>query len=123
MSNTTTTVTTTDHWWKTAGHTYTNKDTGAFGTAFSEENWFLHVLPGLICGIVGLIFVVFTYNQIRNYEVKNQAVKKLGVIINQGAKDFLTAEYKWLLVFVTFIFVAVSLLLIGSKNSPSFLSP
>mgnify|MGYP000048452019 FL=1 len=110
MSNTTTTVTTTDLWWKTAGHTYTNKDTGAFGTTFSEGNWFLHVLPGLICGIVGLIFVVFTYNQIRNYEVKNDAVKKLGVIINQGAKDFLTAEYKWLLVFVTFIFVAVSCL-------------
>jgi H(+)-translocating pyrophosphatase len=117
MSNTTTTVTTPDLWWKTAGHTYTNKDTGAFGTTFSDGNWFLHVLPGLICGIVGLIFVVFTYNQIRNYKVTNEAVKKLGVIINRGAKDFLTAEYKWLLVFVIFIFVAVSVLLIGSKNS------
>jgi len=115
MSNYTNTYTA---WWKSTDYTYTNKDVGNFGEdVLAGDNWYLHVLPGLIAGLIGIVFVGITYSSIKNYEVKNNAVKQLGVIINQGAKDFLTAEYKWLLVFVTFIFVAVSCLLIGSKNS------
>ena len=108
-------------WWKSTDFVYTNKDTGNFFTGdaavFADGGWYLHVLPGFIAGLIAIIFVIVTYNEIASYEVKNKAVKDLGKIINQGAKDFLTAEYRWLLVFVLFIFAALSCLLIGSKNS------
>jgi K(+)-stimulated pyrophosphate-energized sodium pump len=114
MSNNTYTA-----WWKSTDYAYKNTDTGNFvgDGVLAGANWYLHVLPGLMAGLIAIIFVGITYSNIKNYEVKNNAVKQLGVIINQGAKDFLTAEYKWLFVFVTFIFIAVSCLLIGSKNS------
>ena len=100
--NTTTVTVAYKAWWKT-DYTYTNKDTGNFfsgdNAVFSDNGWYLHVLPGAIAGLLAIIFVVFTYNEISNYEVKNKAVRDLGKIINQGAKDFLTAEYKWLCLF------------------------
>ena len=109
--NTTTVTVAYKAWWKT-DYTYTNKDTGNFfsgdNAVFSDNGWYLHVLPGAIAGLLAIIFVVFTYNEISNYEVKNKAVRDLGKIINQGAKDFLTAEYKWLGVFVAVIFVVLS---------------
>jgi len=114
MSNTTLS----QYWWKTSGYEYTNEDTGM--ALFSlEANWYLHALPGTIAGLIALIFVIITYQGLVAYKknITNEEMLKLGDIIMNGAKDFLRAEYKWLAVFVVFIFTALSLLLIGSENN------
>merc|ERR1711968_297014 len=107
------------YWWRSSDYEYVNKDIGNMADkALAGDNWFVHALPGTIAGVIALIFVVVTYYGLLQYktQIENKEMLKLGNIIMNGAKDFLKAEYYWLLIFVVFVFTALSLILIGSKN-------
>merc|ERR1711968_77215 len=108
------------YWWRSSDYEYVNKDIGNMADkALAGDNWFVHALPGTIAGVIALIFVVVTYYGLLQYktQIENKEMLKLGNIIMNGAKDFLKAEYYWLLIFVVFVFTALSIILIGSKNS------
>jgi len=103
---------------------------GATGTGFV-----IATVPALVCAVIGLIMMLVIKCQVvklPNGAVKGdtangkevteaqveqgQKMKDLGNVIHQGAVDFLNTEYKFLAMFVCFIFVAVSCLLTGAER-------
>jgi len=74
-------------------------------------------LPAMGCALVALlVMMIFTCNVLGKDEGTDK-MKDLARKIHTGAVNFLITEYKFLAAFVLFIFVAVSCMLIGAKNS------
>ena len=76
-------------------------------------------VPALICAFLGLIVMMFFRKLVTDMPEgpageEGDKMKKLAKDIHQGAVNFLNTEYKFLAMFVVFIFVAVSCLLIGA---------
>jgi len=76
------------------------------------------LVAGIIGSVIALATAVFFTLAVMKQSPGPDGHEMLALadMIHKGAKDFLRAEYKWLVVFVIFIFVAVSCLLIGSKT-------
>merc|ERR1719424_1069759 len=76
-------------------------------------------VPPLICAVLGLIVMLVFRKLVTDMPEgpagdEGDKMKKLAKDIHQGAVNFLNTEYKFLAMFVVFIFVAVSCLLIGA---------
>merc|ERR1719424_1083675 len=89
-------------------------------TAGSGGNaWWITTVPPLICAVLGLIVMLVFRKLVTDMPEgpagdEGDKMKKLAKDIHQGAVNFLNTEYKFLAMFVVFIFVAVSCLLIGA---------
>jgi H(+)-translocating pyrophosphatase len=84
---------------------------GANGNA-----WWITVLPALISSFLGILVMFYYRSEVSKMPVGTEEMDILHKAIHKGAVDFLNTEYKYLGVFVSFIFVAVSCLLIGSTR-------
>ena len=65
----------------------------------------LKVIP--IFGIIALLFAVYLTKKVGREEPGNARMKEISEAISDGAKAFLTAEYKILIIFVLVLFVAI----------------
>ena len=65
----------------------------------------LKVIP--IFGIIALLFAVYLTKKVGREEPGNARMKEISGAISDGAKAFLTAEYKILIIFVLVLFVAI----------------
>merc|ERR1719424_996508 len=89
-------------------------------TAGSGGNaWWITTVPPLICAVLGLIVMLVFRKLVTDMPEgpagdEGDKMKKLAKDIHQGAVNFLNTEYKFLAMFVVFIFVVVSCLLIGA---------
>ena len=101
---------------------------GATGTGF-----IVATVPALVCAVIGLIMMLVIKCKVVNFDngavkgtkaqvEQGQKMRELGETIHTGAVNFLTTEYKFLALFVIFIFVAVSCLLVGAERPSDGLS-
>lgn len=84
---------------------------GSGGTA-----WLITTIPALACSLIGLIVMFIFRRTVEGLPEGSDKMKKLAKDIHEGAVNFLNTEYKFLSMFVLFIFVAVTCLLIGAKR-------
>ena len=98
--------------------------TGAVFTLNSDNGHFITSLPAMGTALVGLAVMLVFQKIVVSKPQGSDHMKGLAAKIHKGSKDFLITEYKFLTVFVIFIFVAVSCLLINSlKKSDNQASP
>jgi len=70
-------------------------------------------LLSLVIAAAGLAYAVNAFKQIMAKDAGDDAMQKIAKAVQDGAKAFLYAEYKWLAVFVAVAFV---LLMVGTDN-------
>ena len=70
-------------------------------------------LLSLVIAAAGLAYAVNAYKQIMAKDPGDDLMQKISKAVQDGAKAFLFAEYKWLAVFVVVVFV---LLMMGTDN-------
>jgi H(+)-translocating pyrophosphatase len=77
---------------------------------------YLTTIPAIGCALIGLIVMVaFTFD-VLGRSPGTDKMKDLAAKIYKGSVDFLNTEYKFLAIFVLFIFACVSCMLIDSKD-------
>jgi H(+)-translocating pyrophosphatase len=91
--------------------------TGAIFDLNNENAHILTAVPAIVCGLIGLATMMAFTQIVRSKSEGTEKMKMLAAKINKGAVDFLTTEYKFLAVFVIFIFTGVSCMLIGAKGA------
>ena len=67
----------------------------------------LMVVP--VLGIVALLFAAYLAAKVNKQDAGTDRMKEIAVAINDGAKAFLTAEYKILVIFVAILFVLIGI--------------
>ena len=91
--------------------------TGAIFELNEDNAWAATTVPGLACGLVAIIVMCVFTSSIMAMDRGSDKMKTLQEMIFKGSNDFLMTEYKFLTIFVLFIFTLVSLLLIGATTS------
>jgi K(+)-stimulated pyrophosphate-energized sodium pump len=71
------------------------------------DTTYLYVAAG--ASVLALVFAFFKYGGIMNKDAGSEKMQDISKMIQDGAKAFLTAEYKWLIVFVLVVFAAIFL--------------
>ena len=66
---------------------------------------FLKLVPCL--GIIALLFAAYLASKVNNQDPGNERMREISGSISEGAKAFLTAEYKILIIFVAVLFVLI----------------
>ena len=79
----------------------------------------LLILP-LVCGIISLIVLVFLAKGILKKDSGNEKMQEISKYIEEGAMAFIKKEYKYLSIFVAFIFILIGIFL-SNKTAISFL--
>jgi len=69
------------------------------------DNTFLFVAAG--AAIAALFFAFYKYGEIMKWDAGSQKMQDIAKMIQDGAKAFLFAEYRWLAVFVLVVAVAI----------------
>ena len=72
---------------------------------------FLMLVP--VLGIVSLVFAMWLANKVNKQSAGNERMQEIAGAISDGAKAFLKAEYRILVIFVIVLFVAIGL---GTKD-------
>ena len=67
----------------------------------------LMVVP--VLGIVALLFAAYVAAKVNKQDAGTDRMKEIAAAINDGAKAFLTAEYKILVIFVAVLFVLIGI--------------
>ena len=67
----------------------------------------LMVVP--VLGIVALLFAAYLASKVNKQDAGTDRMKEIAAAINDGAKAFLTAEYKILVIFVAVLFVLIGI--------------
>ena len=67
----------------------------------------LMVVP--VLGIVALLFAAYLASKVNKQDAGTDRMKEIAAAINDGAKAFLTAEYKILIIFVAVLFVLIGI--------------
>jgi len=85
---------------------------------YDEDTYYLVIgLPAIGAGLIGLATMMVFTKIVQGKSEGNEKMKLLAAKINKGAVDFLITEYKFLAVFVLFVFTAVALMLIDATDS------
>jgi len=71
------------------------------------DNTFLFVSGG--AAVLALFFAFFKYGGIMKWDAGSQKMQDIAKMIQDGAKAFLFAEYRWLIVFVIIVALAIGL--------------
>ena len=71
------------------------------------ESTFLYVAGG--AAVVALVFAFIKYGEIMKRDAGSEKMQDISKLIQDGAKAFLVAEYKWLTVFVIVVAAAIGL--------------
>lgn len=79
----------------------------------------LLILP-LVCGIISLIVLVFLAKGILKKDSGNEKMQEISKYIEEGAMAFIKKEYKYLSIFVAFIFILIGIFL-SNKTAIAFL--
>ena len=79
----------------------------------------LLILP-LVCGIISLIVLVFLAKGILKRDSGNEKMQEISKYIEEGAMAFIKKEYKYLYIFVAFIFILIGIFL-SNKTAIAFL--
>lgn len=66
-----------------------------------------YIYFALIAGVIAVIFAVFKARKINKYDAGNEKMKEIADAIAEGAKAFLFAEYKILIIFVVILFIVL----------------
>ena len=74
-------------------------------------NSFIYLAP--VAGVIALIFAFYKAMTINKSEAGNDRMKEIASAIAEGARAFLFAEYKVLVIFVAVLFVVLGLGLLG----------
>ena len=72
-----------------------------------------------VLGICALLFAFYLTKKVGKQDAGTDRMKEIAAFIHEGARAFLTAEYKILVVFVAVLFVLIG---IGIGNCSMFLS-
>jgi len=91
-------------------------DKGATFDLNRDNGYVIATLPAIGAAIVGLATMLAFQKAVLAKPVGSDKMKMLADKIHKGAVDFLITEYKFLAVFVLFIFVAISCMLIGAEK-------
>ena len=59
----------------------------------------MYVLISIIISVVALLFAAYMFSWVKKQPSENETIKKLAIIIRQGARTFLKREYMVLAVF------------------------
>lgn len=81
-----------------------------FKSNFWEEiimEMLLQIVP--VMGVVALLFALILANKVKKQEAGTEKMKEIADSISDGAKAFLMAEYKILVIFVVILFVLIGL--------------
>ena len=78
------------------------------------------LLIPLICGIIALVTTIFISNNILKKDPGKGEMKEIAQHIEEGAMAFLTKEYKYLVIFIVFVFVVIASFL-SIKTAIAFL--
>ena len=81
---------------------------------------FMNWLPAVL-GVVALLFAAYLIRKVGKADPGTERMQEIAGHIHQGAKAFLTAEYKILVIFVVILFVAI-LFGIGTVTAVCFLA-
>lgn len=73
--------------------------------------WLMYAAP--IMGVIALVFALILAGRVSKAEEGTDKMKEIAGAISEGAKAFLTAEYKILIVFVVVLFVVIGLCIPG----------
>ena len=65
----------------------------------------LYVVP--VVAVLTLLFAVYLANKVKSQSAGNEKMKEIAGAISEGAKAFLTSEYKVLVIFVVVLFVLI----------------
>lgn len=65
----------------------------------------LYVIP--VVAVLTLLFAVYLANKVKRQSAGNEKMKEIAGAISEGAKAFLTSEYKVLVIFVVVLFVLI----------------
>lgn len=68
-----------------------------------------YIYFALIAGVIAVIFAVFKARKINKYDAGNEKMKEIADAIAEGAKAFLFAEYKILIIFVAILFIVLGM--------------
>ncbi|HED66608.1 MAG TPA: sodium-translocating pyrophosphatase, partial [Planctomycetes bacterium] len=85
------------------------------------DNTFLYVSAAF--SVLALVFAFIKYGGIMKWDAGSQKMQDIAVMIQQGAKAFLFAEYRWLIVFVIVVAAAIGLSPaqgLGAKTAVAF---
>ena len=94
-------------------------DGGALFSMDESTGHFIATIPAIAGAAIGLATMMIFTKMVQSKPVGSDHMKNLADKIHKGAVDFLITEYKFLAVFVAFIFVAVACLLINSEDKSS----
>ena len=67
----------------------------------------LRVVP--VFGVLALLFAVYLAAKVKRQSAGTEKMKEIAEAISDGAKAFLTAEYKILIFFVVILFVLIGI--------------
>ena len=65
----------------------------------------LYVIP--VVAVITLLFAVYLANKVKKQSAGNEKMKEIAGAISEGARAFLTSEYKVLVIFVVVLFVLI----------------
>merc|ERR1719326_2334887 len=82
----------------------------------ADNTYYVAALPAIGSALVGLMTMIAFTVIVQAKPVGTEKMKDLAEKIHKGAVDFLLTEYKFLAVFVLFIFALVSCILIGAED-------
>ena len=94
----------------------TSVTTGAIFTLDANNAYYIATIPALVGAAFGLLTMLAFTKIVLSKPTGSDHMRGLAEKIHKGSKDFLITEYKFLAVFVLFIFAAVAVMLIGSEN-------
>ena len=69
-------------------------------------NDFVNWLPAVL-GVIALLFAAYLIRKVGKAEAGTERMQEIAGHIHQGAKAFLMAEYRILVIFVVILFVAI----------------
>ncbi len=61
-----------------------------------------------ILGVIGFVIAIVLYNKVKRYPVGNDTMREISEEIHNGAMAFLGREYRVLAIFITLVFVIIS---------------
>lgn len=67
----------------------------------------IYIAP--IVGVIALIFALYLANKVNKVEAGTDRMKEIATYIHEGAMAFLTREYKYLGIFITVLFIILSI--------------
>ncbi len=79
------------------------------------------VYASVAAGILALLFALYLTQKVKRQDAGTEKMKEIARAIEEGARAFLTAEYKILVVFVAVVFVLIGIVLGSWLTAASFI--